>query len=106
MEMAKIIRKSYKFRIYPSKSQVAKLEMTLDLCRELYNAGLQERRDAWKLERKYISYYDQQKQLPEIKKVRGDLNSVYSQVLQDVLNRLDKTYKAFFSRVQKGVKAG
>lgn len=37
--MEKLIRKSYKFRIYPSKSQVVILENTLELCRELYNAA-------------------------------------------------------------------
>jgi putative transposase len=102
----KVIRKSYKFRIYPSKSQTAKLETTLDLCRELYNAALQERHDAWKLERKSISCYDQQKQLSEIKLIRTELNDIHSQVLQDVLKRLDKTFKAFFGRVKRKEKAG
>jgi len=106
MDTAQVIRKAYKFRIYPSKSQISKLETTLDLCRELYNDALQERRDAWKLNRKSITYFDQQNQLPEIKNIREDLGSVYSQVLADVLLRLDKTFKAFFSRVKKGEKAG
>jgi len=106
MEAAKVIRKSFKFRIYPTKSQVEKLEMTLDLCRELYNAALQERRDAWKLNRISVSYFDQQNQLPEIKKFRNDLKGVHSQILQDVLKRVDKTYKSYFERKQKGIKAG
>lgn len=99
--------KSYKFKIRrPSKAIVQKFEQTLDICRELYNAGLQERRDAWKLNRVNISFFSQNKQLPEIKKIREDLNCVYSQVLQDVLNRLDKTFKSFFDRIKKGEKAG
>lgn len=106
METAKVIRKSYKFRIYPSKSQVAKLENTLGLCRELYNAALQERRDAYDLNRVSISYFDQQNQLPEIKKIREDLNVVYAQVLQDVLKRCKKTYDAYFLRIKKGEKVG
>lgn len=106
MDTAKFIRKSYKFRIYPTRAQVKTLEMTLDLCRELYNAGLQERRDAWKLNKVNIFCFDQINQLPEIKKIREDLNSVYSNVLQDVLRRLDKTFRAFFSRVENGEKAG
>lgn len=99
--------KSYKFKIRrPNKTIVQKFEQTLDLCRELYNAGLQERRDAWKINQTFISFYDQQKQLPEIKKIRTDLNSVYSRVLEDVLMRLDKTFKSFFNRVKKSEKAG
>ena len=99
--------KSYKFKIKrPSKAIVQKFEQTLEICRELYNAGLQERRDAWKLNRVAISYYDQQNQLPEIKKIRADLNTIYSQVLREPLRNLDKAFKAFFGRVQKGEKAG
>ena len=99
--------KAYKYKIRrPSKAIVAKFEQTLDLCRELYNAGLRERRDAWKLNRISLSYVEQANQLSEIKAVRDDLETVHSQVLQDVLKRLDKTFKAFFGRVKKGEKAG
>jgi putative transposase len=101
-----MIRKAYKFRIYPNKTQTEKLEQTLDLCREFYNAALQERRDAWKLNRISINYYDQQNQLPAIKAIRTEFNGVYSQVLQDVLKRIDKTFKAFFDRVKRKEKAG
>lgn len=99
--------KAFKFKITsPSKAIVAKFEQTLSLCRELYNAGLQERRDAYRLNQISISYQDQQNQLPEIKTIRDDLSNVYSQILQDALRRLDKTFKALFSRVSRGEKAG
>lgn len=99
--------KAYKFKIKcPSKAVVARFEQTLDLCRELYNAALQERRDAWKLNRINVSYLQQANQLGDIKVNRDDLGNVHSQILQDVLKRLDKTYSAFFSRVRKGEKAG
>ncbi len=97
--------KSFKFRIFPSRSQTTKLENTLELCRQLYNAALQERREAWKLNRKSITYLDQQNVLPEIKAIREDVAEIHSQVLQDVLRRLDKGFKAFFQRVKQG-KAG
>jgi putative transposase len=106
MDTAKVIRKSFKFRIYPTKSQVAKLDETLSFCRELYNAGLQERRDAWNLNRISVSCFEQINQLPEIKTIREDLNCVHSQVLCNVLNRLDLAFKGFFSRVKKNQKAG
>ena len=81
-------------------------ERTLDLCRELYNAALRERRDAWKLNRIRISYYDQQNQLPELKKIREDLKSVYAQVLREPLRNLDKAFQAFFARIKCNKKAG
>lgn len=67
---------------------------------------MQERRDAYKLNKTSISFHDQKNQLPEIKRIRTDLKGIYSQVLQDTLNRLDKTFKAFFARVKRGGKAG
>jgi putative transposase len=94
----KIIR-TFKYRIYPSKSQVAKLEETLALCCELYNAALQERRDAWKLEHKPISLFDQILQITEIRQLRPDVEAVNADVLQDPLQRVDKAFKAFFRRV-------
>jgi putative transposase len=85
---------------------VQKFEQTLSICREIYNAALQERRDAYQLNRISISYQDQQNQLPEIKLIRDDLKDVYSQVLQDALKRLDKTFAAFFGRVKRKEKVG
>ena len=100
------MRRSFKFRIYPTKKQSEKLESTLEVCRELYNAALQEWRDAWKLNRISINFHSQKDQLPEIKQLRPELNDIHSQVLQDVLKRLDKTRKAFYSRVKRKEKAG
>lgn len=99
-------RKTYKFRLYPTKAQTSKLEATLGLCRELYNSALRERRDAWKLNRINISNQNQEKQLPEIKQIREDLNLVYSQVLQDTLKRVDRSFQNFFRRVKRKEKAG
>lgn len=101
----KVVR-AYKYKLKPSKSIVAKFEQWLSICRELYNAGLQERRGAWQLERKNISYYDQSIQLPQVKEIREDVLEVQAQVLQNVLKRLDKTFQAFFRRVKNGEKAG
>src|SRR5437764_6505238 len=96
-----ITRRTFKFRIYPSKAQTTCLNHTLSLCCELYNAGLQERRDAYRLERKSIRYLEQANQLPEIKEARPELNDIHSQVLQDVLRRLDKAFQNFFRRVKE-----
>src|SRR5690349_9635144 len=90
--------KSYKFRIYPSKAQNHKLRQTLDLCCELYNAALQEKREAFKLAKISLNYHSQAIQLPEIKECRSEFGSVHSQVLQDTLKRLDKAFAAFFRR--------
>ena len=50
--------RTYRFRIYPTDLQVAALNITLDLCRELYNAMLQQRIYAYRSGRK-INYNSQ-----------------------------------------------
>jgi putative transposase len=94
-------RLTFKYRLYPNRQQQEKLQATLDVCRELYNAALQERRDAWASHRKGIGYVAQANQLGSIKEVRPDVAAVHSQVLQDALCRVDKTFKSFFLRVKR-----
>jgi putative transposase len=100
------MQKAFKYRIYPSKAQVTTLERTLGLCCELYNAALQERRDAWRIRRTSINYHAQAIQLPEIKAIRPELGLVHSQVLQETLKRLEKAFDAFFRRLKAGEKPG
>ncbi|MFQ5796539.1 MAG: RNA-guided endonuclease InsQ/TnpB family protein [Candidatus Bipolaricaulia bacterium] len=104
-----IIRKTYRYRAYPQSQAVwHKLERTLDLCRNLYNCALEERQTAWERQKCHIpiSYFSQANQLSAIKQDLPEYQDVGSQVLQDVLRRLDKAFKAFFRRVQNGENPG
>ena len=87
--------------MFSHHQQQEKLQVTLAVCRELYNAALQERRDAWSSHRKGIGYLAQANQLGSIKQIRPDVAAVHSQVLQDALRRIDKTFQAFFRRVKR-----
>jgi len=98
--------KAYKFKIKPSKRIEAIFEQWLDVCRELYNAGLQERRDAYKINGISLNYHSQAIQLPVIKTIREDVAEVNAQVLQHTLRKLSRTFDAFFRRVQNGEKPG
>ena len=42
--------KVYKFRLYPTKAQITKLERTLELCRQVYNETLAYRKDKYEQE--------------------------------------------------------
>jgi putative transposase len=48
----------------------------------------------------------QSAELPTVKDVRPEYQSVHSQVLQDVLTRLDRAFQAFFGRIKNGEKPG
>ena len=94
------MRKSFKYRVYPTKAQAAKLDSWLDLCRELHNAALQERRDHWRGAGIGVGFNDQSRQLPAIKEERPEFADIYSQVLQQVLHRVDLAFKHFFRRIK------
>ncbi|UQN10338.1 transposase [Deinococcus sp. QL22] len=98
--------KAFRYRLYPTKTQETALLEQLRLCRNLYNCALQERRDAYKKAGKTITGYDQMKHLSEIKEALPEYKGIHSQVLQDVLKRLDKAFKAFFRRIKSGEKPG
>ncbi|MHC1611210.1 MAG: RNA-guided endonuclease InsQ/TnpB family protein [Candidatus Methanospirareceae archaeon] len=100
------MRRTYRFRIYPSKEQEEKMEQWLNTSRHLYNKALAERKEAYERDKTYISYYDQANALKKAKKSDESLRAVHSQVLQDVLRRLDKAFQNFFRRVKNGEKPG
>ena len=101
-----VVCKTFKYKLYPTPDQVRTMAFVLRRCCELYNAALQERRDAWRMCGKSIFCTHQSAQLPAIKAVRPEYHDVHSQVLQDVLTRLDRAFASFFRRVQAGEKPG
>ena len=98
--------RAFKYRLRPTKAQEDVLSQTLILCQRLYNGMLEERRGAYRKAGKSLTAYDQMKSLPEVKAVLPEYAGVYSQVLQDVAKRLDKSFKGFFRRIKAGQKAG
>jgi putative transposase len=104
--MAKAIIKSFRFSFKPNKNQSQKLNDTLYFCQQLYNAALQERIGAYKINRVSINYQAQQNQLPEIKVTNPEYKDIYSQVLQNVLKRVDLAFQAFFQRIKRKEKVG
>ena len=99
--------KTYKFRIYPLRNQEVKLISTLNICRWLYNASLAERKHQAKINKLYsdlqlfpwgkpewINYYSQTRNLTLFK--TDSQKHVHSQVLQNVLKRIDRSFKNFF----------
>ena len=97
---------SLKFRLYPKKSQVKKLEQTLEECRWLYNHLLNERKTSWENEKKSLSFYDQGRQITTLKKEKESLKTINAQVLENVANRIDLAFKGFFRRIKTGEKPG
>ncbi|MGH7169028.1 MAG: RNA-guided endonuclease InsQ/TnpB family protein [Gemmataceae bacterium] len=98
--------KSFRYRLYPTKSQARSLNAQLEECRWLYNHFLEERKEQWEKHKKSVNYHTQATSLPPLKVNRPRLANVHSQVLQNVAVRIDLAFKAFFRRVKAGEKPG
>ena len=98
------MRLTYQYRLHPTQVQTEFLDGQLREACRLYNAAVQERREAWKTCRESLNYYDQANQLKEIR-AAGHLGVANFSCCQDVLRRVDKTFKAFFRRLRNGKKA-
>lgn len=101
-----LIRKSFQFRLNPTKKQARLLQEQLDECRWLYNELLEQRILAHEELGVSLSKYQQQDLLPFLKEERPSLAQIHSQVLQNVNDRLDKAFRAFFRRCKAGEKPG
>ena len=100
------MRKIFQFRLNPTHHQNTLLNQTLETCRWVYNETLATRKNAWEQEQKSVSLYDTNKFLTSWKKDKPELSQVYSQVLQNVQERVDLAFKGFFRRVKLGEKPG
>ena len=88
-----------------SRRTHAGLSAFLEQQRQLWNAGLEQRKAAYQRQGASLTAYDQYRQLTEL---RGDAEfGQYSVGCQrSALNRLHKAFQAFFARVKAGRKAG
>ena len=99
--------KCLKVRLWPTKAQETMLETTRNTCRILYNRLLSGRKEHYEATGESLSRYEQQAMLPAWKGENPYLGLVYSQVLQEVGARVERSYQNFFRRVKQGAeKAG
>jgi len=96
--------KTFQYKLKPTKPQLAAMEQTLEVCRRLYNGALAERKDAWENERRSVNFAQQCAALPALKEKSEYLPNIHSQVLQDVMHRVNRSFENFFRRVKAGDK--
>jgi putative transposase len=97
---------TYKEKLRPTPTQEQALDEMLWRCRDLYNIALEQRITAWQRRHASVSRFEQEAELKDIRADFPEYAVIHSHILQDVLARLDRTYQAFFRRVQRGEKAG
>lgn len=99
----KLIHKSYKFKICPTKEQESLLSKHFGHCRFVFNRFLNERKEKYLNEKTSLNYYDNARTLTDLKKEKEFdwLKEVNSQSLQASIRNLDIAYKNFFNRNNK-----
>lgn len=94
--------RSYRYRLRPTRAQAVVLGKWLFLTRQIYNAALQERRDAWQKCRVSVSAFDQSKSLSLIRADDPTFAAVSLVALRGVIRRLDRAFAGFFRRCKSG----
>jgi putative transposase len=101
------MRRSCKFLLRPTKRQEAALAECLEDTRQLYNAALEERREAWRRGRRKVAFYSQDAQLKEIRAEDPERYGRWSfNCERAAIRRLDRAFQGFFRRVKAGEKPG
>jgi len=101
-----LYEKSHEAPTLPDESPDTVLEQTLDACRWVYNKTLEMRKTTWEAEQRSVSYFEIKRMLPPWKAEYPLLEVAHSQVLQNVTERVDLPFKAFFRRVKAGEEPG
>ena len=99
-------RRKVTYKLYPTPMQAGLLLGLLRAHKDLWNAALEERIDAWRKAGKSITYADQ---CASLTRIRGELPEDWATMncssQQITLRRLDKAFKAFFRRAHAGLPA-
>ena len=98
--------RTYKYRLYPSRSQTTNLWRVLDACRGLYNMALAERKYAYQLESRRVSNAELYEVGKHYRQTFPYADQVFSQTAQSVIEQVDLAFQGFFRRVKAGEKPG
>lgn len=88
--------RAYKYRLYPTPAQQKQIDETMNICRYVYNIGLETKIRAWQVAGVSLSAFDLQKQLTDAKKDFPWLRNAASNALDDALVNVEKAFKSFF----------
>jgi len=99
------LRRAYKFLLRPTVGQARMLAECLEDCRQLYNAALEERREAWRMGKHRVTFYSQDAQLKEIRAADPERYGRWAFTCERAaIRRLDRAFQAFYRRCKAGEK--
>ncbi len=100
------MRRTFRYRLLPTRQQTRALLQMLDTHRQLYNRALHERKTAWEQERRSVHYEDQSAHLKLDRATNPHLAATNFSSCQATLRRLKRAFENFFRRVKEGAEPG
>ena len=102
-----MVHRQVVYRLLPqTRGRWRRLERLLEAQRQLYNAALEERIDAWRKAGRSVSYIDQAKALTLCRRELPEMAADPVAVQRGTLKRLDEAYRGFCRRVKSGAAPG
>lgn len=101
-----MILRSFKYKLYPKKSQRKTLDSHLNLLCWLYNQSIEAVKKTYLKDKTYLGRSGLYALIASWILIKPELKEIHSQVRQNVCDRIDKAFKAFFRRVKAGEKPG
>lgn len=94
-----MIRRAFRYRLYPTAKQAAAMEATANARRFLFNLALEQRRDFWRQAKAagvVLNFVSQGRELTQLRAEYDWLAAVHTTPLTQALRDLDKAFAAFF----------
>lgn len=101
-----MLRRTFRYRIYPTAKHRLALAAQLAFACELYNAALEQRQDAWRSRRRSVDYVAQCRDLTDIRAHALGPKGMSCHAMRDPLHRVDRSFAAFFRRLKSGETPG
>ena len=98
--------RTFKYRLYPSKTQQRQLQVWLEHLCELHNSARNNRMAVYETEQRSVSFNEQAALLTQARATFDDYRAVPQDFQQHALQRVDKAFKHFFRRVRAGETPG
>jgi putative transposase len=100
------LKRMWNIRIYPNAHQERLLNKTLAICCDLYNAALQEWRDAYRITGTSPDLTAQCRELTQVRCEMPWVRGIYQEIEANALRRCRLAIDAFFRRVKSGETPG
>ena len=100
------MRKTFRFRLFPTDGQRTKLRRTIQGCRKAYNLCLETRRNAYTNEGRTLTLYDTHGLIKNWRAEDPDIAFVHYHCLHEVNERIQLAFQAFWRRCKSGENPG